>query len=135
MLYNIMSILLELELQALLANFDFLGPETQPTQPLIDTCERVVDWLKFYGRKALASNDIISIALALLLRFRVCNAGQPALIKYGDEVKLAVAIKIAYGNTCDQWMTGKTWKKILGIDMEVMRKAQIVLLGTIEWRT
>jgi hypothetical protein len=56
-------------------------------------------------------------------------------MKYGDEVKLAVAIKIAYGNTCDQWITGKAWKKIFEIDAEIMKKAEVVFLETLEWRT
>jgi hypothetical protein len=134
-LYNIMSVPSEPELRALLTSSIFSNPRTKPTQKLTDTCERIADWLQLHGRHASASRDIIPIALTILLRFRVCNAGKGALFGYGDEVKLVVAIKVAYGNTCDVWMRGSSWKRSTGIDAGVIEKAQILFLETIEWRS
>jgi hypothetical protein len=134
-LSNINSMPSEAELRSLLHDFNFAEARIQPTQILTDTCERIFDWLDYYGRRSSASRDIIPIALAILLRFRIRNADKGALLEYDDSVKLVVAIKIAYGNTCDQWMHGKAWKKFTGIKAEDIKNAQIVFLDTIEWRT
>jgi hypothetical protein len=107
-LYKMMSVPSEPELRALLTSSIFLNPRIQPIQKLTDTCERIADWLQLHGRHASASKYNTPVALVILLRFRVCNAGKGALCGYGDEVKLVVEIKIAYGNTCDHWMRGSS---------------------------
>jgi hypothetical protein len=133
-LSNINSVPSEPEIRSLLHDYNFPDARIQPKQTLTNTCERIFDWLHYYGRRSSASRDIIPIALAILLRFRIRNANKGALLEYDDSVKLVVAIKTARGNTCDQWMHGKAWKKSTGIKAEDIKKAQNLFLDTIEWR-
>ncbi|KAF1840667.1 uncharacterized protein K460DRAFT_359247 [Cucurbitaria berberidis CBS 394.84] len=131
----IMSAGSEDQLKETLASVDLSDPQIQPSTSVTTTCQLIHKWLERYGQRSAASRDLIPLSLLLLLKFGVQNGATGALLKCNDSVRLVVALKIAFGNTSDSWMTLKPWEKQTGVLAELITKAEPLFLGVLDWGT
>ncbi|CAO2650263.1 Nn.00g015550.m01.CDS01 [Neocucurbitaria sp. VM-36] len=107
----------------------------QPSMSLTTKCHHIHNWLRKHGERGAASKDAIPLSLVLLLKFRnqVCSTG--ALLEFDDGVWTAVAFKIAYGNTSDEWMTMNSWEKRTGVPGGLLNQAEFQFLKMLNYRT
>ena len=131
----IMCVESEDQLKQGLALIDASDPQTQPSVSVKATCRCIHEWLMRDGERSAASKDIIPLSLLLLLRCRIQNGERGAQIKLNDSAQIAVAFKIAYGNTSDNWMTLKSWARITDVPGTLIKKVEPLFLGILDWRT
>ncbi|KAH6861215.1 hypothetical protein BKA58DRAFT_393066 [Alternaria rosae] len=136
LLYSIMSAATEADLRALLALINPPDLRIESGFLITRTCARVSNWLRNGNQRWAVSKDVIPCALFLLLKFRVltrdgvCNSQT-----HEESLRLAVAVKTAYGNLCDSRVSRQTWADIMGRPYADIQGAEIALLKDLDFRT
>ncbi|KAI4700504.1 hypothetical protein J4E89_010956 [Alternaria sp. Ai002NY15] len=122
LLYNIMSAATEADLRTLLA--------------LINPSDLRIEPGYLMTRTWAVSKDVIPCALFLLLKFRVLTRdGVCHSQTHEESLRLAAAIKTAYGNLCDSRVSPKAWADIMGRQYADLQSAEIAFLKDLDFRT
>jgi len=136
LLYNIMSAATETDPRALLALINPSDLRIEPGFLMARTCARVSNWLRTGNQRWAVSKDVIPCVLFLLPKFRVltrdgvCNSQT-----HEESLRLAAAIKTAYGSLCDSRVASKTWADIMGRAYADLQGAEIAFLKDLDFKT
>jgi hypothetical protein len=136
LLYNIMSAPTEADLRAFLGHVDRSHLQIQLGFLVSNTCARVSRWIEGGSQLWAVSKDVIPCALFLLLKFRVLTRNGTCHSQTHEEsLRLAAAIKTAYGNLCDSTVGPRTWEDIMGRPFVDIQGAEIAFLKDLDFRT